>query len=183
MAQTPNRAAAELVERCGPSVLFLRHRRRHTQQTSPAHLYDLRHGEGLVRVLAIAATGVYVVQVHDQPDAAVHLHRAPGPERRLTEELDLGRTDTAALLDDLGRQVAAVRAALADSAHSAAHTTVLGLLCLSLPPAALLGTPTVGGVPLLDLAGTARILRTHGLRDATARRALYDHLDERLPAA
>jgi hypothetical protein len=163
-----------VVAQCRDSVLFLHERHRH-----PRDARQHRHGEGLVSLLAVAATGVYVVGTHDRPDAVLRRHRVGHGERHLTEELDLGRTDVAGLLDDLEHQVAAVRSALADRPA----VPVRRLVCVWLRSGALLGTPTVGGVPLVNPTGAASLLRTAGPLDHSARTALHAHLAERLPAA
>jgi hypothetical protein len=168
-----------VVEQCGDAALFLHGRRRHPRET-PDSGHQHRHGEGLISLLAVAATGVYVIGAHDRSDAALLRRRSTGPDRSLIEELDLGRTDVAALLDDLGHQLAAVRSALGGHLPAA---RVSGVVCLWLPSTALLGSPTVGGVPLLNPTGTAKMLRTPGPLDGAARRSLYDQLADHLPGA
>jgi hypothetical protein len=169
--RTSRAVTAELLGLCRDEALFLEHRRRHRR--------DQRrhgHGEGVIPLVAVAATGVYVVGTHQH--AEIRTDRGPG--RALTEHLHLLGTDTAATLTDLGRQLAAVRFALADH-PSGDLVSVRSVLCLG--SGALFGTPTVGGVPLLGITGMARLLRTDGPFHPGIRRHLAEHLGDRLPQA
>ena len=169
--RTSHAVTAELMALCRDEVVFLERRHRH-RRDQPRH----GHGEGIIPLLAVAATGVYVVGTHRH--AEIRADR--GRHRDLSEQLHLAGRDTGAALADLGRQAAAVRSALADH-PSGALVGVRALLCLG--SGALFGSPAVGGVPLLGITGAARVLRTDGPFHAGIRRHLAEHLGDRLPRA
>jgi hypothetical protein len=155
--------ARELVERCGEQVLFLQHRRRQTRAESRPGL-----GSGTIPLVAVAASAVYVIGT-------------PGRATEIRPQRERGRTievlaDAAALLDDLDRQLTAVRLALADRTIVARS-----MLCLHPRTGSLVGSPTVAGVPLLTPAGAARVLTSPGRLDGPARQAVYERLAHRLP--
>ncbi|HEV7755882.1 MAG TPA: hypothetical protein VGO94_08480 [Mycobacteriales bacterium] len=160
----PRGIAAELVERCGDDVRFLHHRR------------GQRPGKAVIPLVAIAASGIYVIGT---PDHAAEI-RSRRERGRTVEVLDLGEADPAAVLDDLGRQLAAVRSALAGHGFGR-PVTAHSLLCLRPRTGSLVGSPTVAGVPLLTPLGTARVLTGPGHLDGAVRQAVYEHLDRHLP--
>jgi hypothetical protein len=155
----------ELVERCGEQVLFLQHRRRQTRGETRQGL-----GAGTIPLVAVAASAVYVIGTTSR-DTEIRPQRERG---RTIEVL----AEASALLDDLDRQLTAVRLALADRA-----VVVRSMLCLHPRAGSLVGSPTVAGVPLLTPAGAARVLTSPGHLDGPARQAVHEYLAGRLPAA
>jgi hypothetical protein len=164
----PSGIAAELAERCGDQVLFLRNRRRQRREQPRRGL-----GAGTIPLVAVAASAVYVIGT---PDQATEI-RSRRDREGTVEVLALGESDASALLADLDRQLTAVRFALAD------RTVVArSMLCLRPRTGSLVGSPTVAGVPLLGPAGAARVLTSPGHLDGVARQALYARLAHQLPS-
>jgi hypothetical protein len=89
--------------------------------------------------------------------------------------------DRTKLVDAMDWQIAAVRAALSDSAEFA-DVPVTAALCFIDAEFALFGTIEINDVRVRGLGGTARLVSAAGAFDAPARAQRARHLAARLPA-
>ncbi len=156
-------AVAESLERRtadGPTVLL--HDRRMPQ------------GRGNVDHLAVAPTGVYVIDAKDvSGKVAVRTPLLGRPQL-----LVAGR-DRTQLIDGLDRQVAVVTAALGEEDAPPVH----GVLCFTRAELPLLGTPRMRGHLLVHRKALAKRLNAAGPLDAARIDALARRLAAALPAA
>ena len=137
--------------------------------------------------MAIAPSGVYVIDAKRYNNAKVAVRRTGGLFAPVREQLMVNSRDRTKLLDSVARQVAAARAAVATFSHEGRSSedieikTILSFVDAYLPS---FGTPHIAGVPLLGAKGTAKVLRTSpGPLDERARAALHRHLAVHLPPA
>jgi len=163
--------ARRLEKYCGETVLFLHNRR-----------LGAGRRDGDIDHIAIAASGVYIIDAKRYKDAAIEVRRTGGLFSPKVEKLFVAGRDRTKLLDDLDKQRAAIEAALASyRGGSMPHiTTVLCFVDANLP---LFGTLSIGVVPLLGARGTSKLLRRPGKRRAAEREALHRHLAGLLPPA
>jgi len=170
------RVAARLAELSGPRVLFLHNR-----------LFGQGRRDGDVDHIAVTAGGVYVIDAKRYKNAKVEVRRSGGLFSPVREQLMVEGRDRSKLLDSVARQAAAVRTALNTFHHSgvtAADVPVVSLLCFVDAALPMLGTPRIGGVPLLGPKGTAKLLRAAtGLLEDSTVLALHLHLAQALPTA
>jgi hypothetical protein len=162
------KVAERLVRRCGDEVEFLFNRR--------------LSGRGRdIDVLAVAATGVHLVDVKRYPRAPVRVRRTGGLLSPAKEQLLIRGRDHSRLLDSVQRQHDAVRRVL-DRSPSGASVPIHLALCFvdaDLP----LFADRIGGVALRGPRDVARRLRKTGPLDSAARLGLVRHLALQLPAA
>jgi len=163
--------ARRLEKYCGDQVLFL-----HNRRLGPGRR------DGDIDHIAIAATGVYIIDAKRYKDAAIEVRRTGGLFSPKVEKLFVAGRDRTKLLDGLDKQRAAVEAALASYRDGPVPnvTTVLCFVDANLP---LFGTLNIGAVPLLGPRGTSKLLRQPGKRQAAEREALHRHLAALLPPA
>lgn len=164
-------AADWILDRAGPDVLFLRNR-----SLGPGRR------DGDVDMVVIGPSGVFIVDVKNYAaDAAVSVRHRGGLVRPAREQLMVGGRDRTSLLVSLRRQMAAVQTALA-SYPGGSEIPVAAAFCFinGLP---LFGTPSIDGIPLLRMRGTARLVSTPGPLTDNNRRDVHAHLAHRLPAA
>jgi len=135
----------------------------------------------------LTAGGVYVIDAKRYKNAKVEVRRSGGLFSPVREQLMVEGRDRSKLLDSVARQAAAVRTALNTFHHSgvtAADVPVVSLLCFVDAALPMLGTPRIGGVPLLGPKGTAKLLRAAtGLLEDSTVLALHLHLAQALPTA
>lgn len=128
-----------------------------TKGSPVEYLHDRRMpgGRGNIDHLAVAPTGVYVIDAKDWTGKVEVTPTRPGPRKLL-----INRSDQTRLVDGLDRQVTAVRAALATARPV---PPVLGVLCFvkvgALPSQ---GTLTMRGHQLLYRRALATRLTTGG---------------------
>jgi hypothetical protein len=120
-------------------------------------LHDRRMpaGHGNIDHLAVAPAGVFVIDAkdhHGKIRVATPLFGRP--------RLMIAGRDRTKLVDGLDRQVAAVRAALADNSHGG--VPVQGVFCFTQGDLPLLGTPRIRGHLLLYRKALAKRLNAGG---------------------
>jgi hypothetical protein len=154
--------AAFLVARC-PRALILHDRR-------------IAGRGGNIDHVAVAPSGVWVI------DSKRYKGRKVCVERPLLgkEKLVVGGRDCTQLVDALRRQVQAVGAVMAGIDPA---VPVRGALCFVEAELPLLGTPTVGGLPVLARRGMAKRLNGAGPLTDERVRAIAAELVQVLPAA
>ncbi|GAB4079949.1 hypothetical protein GCM10028783_08970 [Modestobacter muralis] len=164
------KVAERLVRRCGDEVEFLFNRR-----------LSARGRDGDIDVLAVAATGVHLVDVKHYQRAPVRVRRTGGLLTASKEQLLIRGRDYSRLLDSVQRQHEAVRPVLDRSPHGASVPIHLALCFVDadLP----LIADRIGGVAVLGPRDAARRLRTPGPLGPAARRELVRHLARELPSA
>lgn len=171
-ADAERRAAEVIARSCGDDVHLLFNRR-------------LGRGRqrGDIDMIAIAAEGVFVIDVKCRSGAEIAVRCVGGLLAPVRETLLIGGRDRTCLLDSLARQLDAVRSALEDFAGGS-DVPVHTALCFVDARLPVFGALRIGGVPLLTLRGTARMLRkTRGPLDPDLRLRLYAHLENGLPPA
>lgn len=166
-AEGERRLAARLEQLCGEEVLFLHNRRRGRSSRSG----DIDH-------IAVAASGVYVIDAKHYQGAKVNVRRTGGILRPLREQLMVRGRDKTHLVESLNKQFVAVVDAMEE--HPAPVTALFCFIDAELPT---LETLTVGGVPVLTPRKTAKLLRRPGPYDEDARRSVWESLARRLPPA
>jgi nuclease-like protein len=129
-------------------------RRRTADSVVLLHDRRMPRGSGNIDHLVIAPTGVYVVDAKDHK-GRVSISSPLFGEARLMID---GR-DRTKLIDGLDRQVAAVRHALATSAH---RPPVHGVLCFTKADLPLLGTTSMRAHLLVTRKGLAKRLNAGG---------------------
>jgi hypothetical protein len=141
-------------------------------------LYDRRMpgGRGNIDLLAIAPTGVYVIDAK-AIRGKVHISRPLFGREKL---LIAGRNRTK-LIDGLDRQVAAVRGALVASGQP--DLPVLGVLCFTKADLPLFGSRRVRGHHLLYGRALAKKLNGRGTMTTAEIDALVSTLATALPPA
>lgn len=163
--------AARLERECGPQVEFLRSRRLGR---------DRRAGD--IELIAIAPSGVYLIDAKDFPGMKVRADRRGGILDEATEHLMIDGCDRTQLLDDCDNQVDAVVAALADHPLGAS-VPVTAVVCFVDAQLPKLGKLYVHGVRLVGPKGAVKMLRSDGPLDVEARTSLHAHLGFMLPPA
>lgn len=170
-ADGERRIAARLEKDCGDEVLFLHNRK-------------LGRGrrDGDVDHVAIAPSGVYVIDAKRYENAAVRVRRSGGLLSPIKEQLMVAGRDRTKLIDGCVKQLAAVVAAVSD-APAADGVPVTALLCFVHADLPLWGDQEMRGVRLLGPRGTSTLLRRPGPLTETERRVLHRHLANALPPA
>ena len=166
-AEGERRLAARLEQFCGDEVLFLHNRRRGRAGRSG----DIDH-------IAVAASGVYVVDAKHYKGARVSVRRTGGILRPVREQLIVRGRDKTSLVHSLNKQYVAVVDAM--GSHAAPVTALFCFVDAELP---VFETLSVGGVPVLTPRKTAKLLRRPGPFDEDARRSMWENLARRLPPA
>jgi len=128
--------------------------------------------------LAVAPSGVYVVDAKHYKDARVSVRRTGGILRPVREQLIVRGRDKTNLVGSLNKQYVAVVEAMGK--HAA---PVTALFCFVDAELAIFETLTVGGVPVLTPRKTARMLRRPGPYDERERRTIWESLARQLPPA
>jgi hypothetical protein len=132
--------------------------------------------------IAIAPSGVYIIDAKHYKDATVEVRRIGGLFSPRVEKLFVAGRDRSKLLDGLDKQVSAVAAAMAS--HSGGPiAAVTALLCFVDANLPLFRTLSISGVPVLGPRGTSKMLRQPGPLDSARREALQRHLADCLPPA
>jgi Nuclease-related domain len=141
-------------------------------------LHDRRMpgGHGNIDHLAVASTGVFVIDAKDIKGSV----RIARPVFRAEKLLISGRNRTK-LVDGLDRQVAVVQAALDDNGHP--DVPVQGVLCFTKADLPLLGTLKIRGHLLLYRKALAKRLNADGPLQPPAIDALARVLAVALPPA
>ncbi|HEU5044305.1 MAG TPA: nuclease-related domain-containing protein [Nocardioidaceae bacterium] len=166
-AEGERRLAARLEQLCGEEVLFLHNRRRGRSSRSG----DIDH-------IAVAASGVYVVDAKNYKDAKVSVRRTGGLLRPVREQLIVRGRDKTHLAGSLNKQYVAVVDAMEED-----PAPVTALFCFVDAELPVFQTLKVGGVPVLTPRKTAMLLRRPGPYDEERRRAIWKSLARRLPPA
>lgn len=163
--------AARLEELCGPSVSFLHNR-----------LCGVGRRDGDIDHIAIAPSGVYVVDAKYYPGASVEVRRWGGLLSPRVEELFIRGRNKTSLLVSVQRQHAAVKAALADL-PGADVVPVFSAFCFLDADLPLLWSERISGVPLLGPRRMAKLIRQDGPMNEGHRQRLLEHLAAMLPSA
>lgn len=170
-ADGERRIAARLERDCGADVLFLHNRK-----------LGAGRRDGDVDHVAIAPSGIYVIDAKRYQNAAVRVRRTGGLLSPAKEQLMVAGRDRTKLVDGCAKQLAAVLAALGD-APDAGGVTVTALLCFVDADLPLWGDQELRGVRLLGPRGTSKLLRRTGTLSEIQRRSLHRHLAAALPPA
>ncbi len=131
--------------------------------------------------IVIGAAGVYVIDAKRYQKAKIAVRRSGGFLSPARTQLMVSGRDKTKLVDAMGWQVVAVRAALSDCAEFADVPITAGL-CFIDAEFPLFGTIEINEVRVRGLGGTAKLVSTAGALDAPARTQLARHLAARLPA-
>lgn len=162
--------AASLEKRAGETVLFL-----HNRRLGGSARGDIDH-------IAVAPSGVYVIDAKHYADKKVEVRRSGGWFSETREQLFIGGRDRTQLLKSVGKQVVAVRQAL-NAVPGTDDVPVRPVLCFVGAYLPLLTMLRIADIPLLGPKDTAAILRTTGPLDEDHRRRIHAHLASRLPSA
>ena len=170
-AEGERKIAARLEELAGPEVFFL-----HNRLCGPGRR------DGDIDHIAIAPSGIYVVDAKHYPDASVEVRRAGGLLSPREERLYIRGRDSTKLLVSVRRQYDAVKAALSDleGAHVVPVFSAFCFLGANLP---LLWSDSIDGVPLYGPRRMAKAIRKEGPMNEGHRIKLLEHLAGRLPPA
>jgi hypothetical protein len=162
------RIAARLEKDCGDDVLFLHNRK-------------LGNGrrDGDIDHIAIAASGIFVIDAKRYKDATVRVRRTGRFLSPVKEQLMIGGRDRTKLIDGCAKQLAAVADALAGHPLSEG-VCVAALLCFDRP---MWGNAELRGVRVLGPRSTSKLLRRPGPLTELERRSLHQHLAAALPPA
>ena len=167
-AAAERQVEATLEQLAGERVLFLHHRRHGTGACG-----------GVIEHIAIAPSGVWVLDAHHYAGAKVRVWTTGGlvgpPER---EQLMIRGADRTALVDGLAWQEAAVRRKLAP--YGVRVRALMCFLDASLPMFAL---PTIRGYAVLGARDTGRRLQQGGPLGEDQRQEIWETLSRALPAA
>jgi Nuclease-related domain len=147
-----------------------------TADGAAALLHDrrMRHGRGNIDHIAVAPSGVFVIDAKDIIGKVIVQAPLFGQPKLLVA----GR-DRTKLIDGLDRQVAAVKGALAGEDVP----TVQGVLCFTRADLPLLGTARMRGHLLLYRKALAKRLNADGPLDTKQIEAVARRLAAELPAA
>lgn len=162
--------AASLEKDCGKQVLFL-----HNRLLGPGRR------DGDVDHLAVAPSGVYVIDAKNYAGAVVEVRTTGGILSERVEKLYVRNRNSTHLLDGLDKPLDAVTAALADWRGPA--TDISALLCFVDAKLPLLRKQQARGFPIMGLRATRNLLNQAGPLDAGTREALHRHLAGHLPPA
>jgi hypothetical protein len=131
--------------------------------------------------IVIGPAGVYVIDAKRYRNAKIAVRRTGGFLSPVRTQLMVSGRDKTKLVDAMGWQVAAVRAALSDCAEFADVPITAGL-CFIDADFPLFGTIEITEVRVRGLGGTSKLVSATGPLDAPARTQLARHLAARLPA-
>jgi hypothetical protein len=171
-AEGEEKAARRIIEASGPDVLFLLNR-------------SLGAGrrDGDIDMIAISAAGILVVDVKHYKDAKVEVRRSGGLFSARTEALYVGGRDKSAWLAGLDKQRDAVLTALTGS-EDAADIPVSVALCFVDGDLPLFEHLSIGQVSIYGSRELGkRLKKATGPLDEQNRRAVLEHLSNRLTAA
>jgi hypothetical protein len=170
-AMGERRIAARLEKDCGEEVLFLHNRK-----------LGIGRRDGDIDHVAIAPSGIYVIDAKSYKDATVRVRRTGGFLSPVKEQLMVGGRDRTKMVDGCAKQVAAVVAALAG--HSLTEgLSVAALLCFDNADLPMWGELELRGVRVLGPRGTGKLLRRRGPLTEPDRRSLHRYLATALPPA
>jgi Nuclease-related domain len=166
-AEGERRLAAKMEKLSQGHALFLHNRRRGPGARSG----DIDH-------IAVAPSGVFVIDAKHYADAKVRVRRTGGLFRPVREQLLIRGRDCTGLVESLRKQHAAVTGAIGDPS-----VPVTALFCFVDADLPLLEKLTVQGFGVNGPRGTGRVLRAPGSFDAVRRRELWETLGRSLPPA
>ena len=129
----------------------------------------------------IGPAGVYVIDAKRYRNAKIAVRRSGGFLSPVRTQLMVSGRDKTKLVEAMGGQVDAVRAALSDSAEFA-DVPITAALCFIDAEFPLFGTIEINEVRVRGLGGTAKLVSAAGALDAPGRAQLARHLAARLPA-
>ena len=159
--------AARLEKLCVGEVLFLHNRCRGTSARSG----DIDH-------IAVAPSGVFVIDAKKYADARVRVRRTGGLFSPGKEQLLVSGRDRTKLLDSIDKQFLAVSDAL-----EGRTVQVTAMLCFLGADFPLMESLRVRGVPIVGPRGADKLLRRKGPLDAASRQQIWEHLARSLPPA
>lgn len=131
--------------------------------------------------IVVGPAGVFVVDAKRYKDASINIRRSGGLLSPVREQLMVGGRDKTKLVEAMGWQVDAVRAALSD-APQLAEIPVVAALCFIDGQFPLFGTLRKGGVEIKGLRGIAKLVTRDGPLDPASRENIARHIGDRLPA-
>lgn len=164
------RRVADALDALAPQYLYALHDRR-----VPRSRANIDH-------VAIAASGVYVIDAKNYPGATLAVRREGGWGRPVQETLVVRGRPRTDLLAGLARQPFSVKEALHGD-QALAHLPVHGVLCFlgaNWPLFPL--TMRVAGIPVVGTNGLRRQLLAEGPLSAQTRYAAFCQLAQRLPS-
>lgn len=164
------RRVADAIDALAPKDVYALHDRR-----TPRSRANIDH-------VAIAASGVYVIDAKNYPGATLAVRREGGRGRPVQETLIVRGRQRNDLLAGLARQLFSVEEALR-SAPELAHIPVHGALCFlgaNWPLFPL--TLSVAGIPVVGTKGLRRQLLREGSLSAQTRYGTFCQLAQRLPS-
>ncbi|TDU91257.1 nuclease-like protein [Kribbella voronezhensis] len=170
-AEGEQHVASRLEKACGDEVLFLHNRR-----------LGKRRRDGDIDHLAIAASGIYVIDAKHYKDATVRVRRTGGLLSPAREQLLINGRDRTNLIAGSTKQRDALLVAL-DNHPLAASVSVTSLLCFRTADLPFWGDAEIAGVRVLALRGTIKLLRRNGPLTPSDRQSLHRHLAAELPPA
>jgi len=165
------RLAARLEKDCGDQVLFLHNRK-----------LGGNRRDGDIDHIAIAPSGVYVIDAKHYPGATVEVRSTGGWVSKRVETLHVAGRDRTSLLTGLNKQRLAVTAVMAQNGNEPA-IEIIALLCFVDAKLPLFTTLRIDDVPILSPRATSKLLRRPGPLDQQTREHLHQHLAARLPTA
>lgn len=165
------RVAAERMARPGDPVVVLHSRRMGR---------NVRYGD--IDHIAIAPTGIWVINTKHYKGARVRVRRTGGLFSPVKEKLVIAGRDRTSVLDGIGRQRAVVAEAIA--AHPRAYSVpvwpILNFVDADLP---MFETPEIHGVRLVGSRQLRRLLCAAGPLGETRREELMLYFDTEFPPA
>ncbi|MDT7550355.1 MAG: hypothetical protein QOH50_4165 [Kribbellaceae bacterium] len=170
-AEGERRIASRLERACSEEVLFLHNRK-----------LGIGRRDGDIDHVAIAPSGIYVIDAKRYQNAAVRVRRTGGFLSPVKEQLMVAGRDRTKLIDGCAKQFAAVVGALAGHPR-ADGVRVAALLCFDDADLPMWGDLELRGVRLLGARGTSKLLRRPGTLTEPERRSLHQHLAAALPPA
>ncbi|MEO8329454.1 MAG: nuclease-related domain-containing protein [Candidatus Nanopelagicales bacterium] len=161
-----------LAKKCGGNARFLYNR-------------SLGAGrrDGDIDILAISASGVFVIDVKHYQGKKVEVRRTGGLFTEKREELVVGGRDQTKLLASVSRQFEAVCRVVTQHPLGS-QVAVRSALCFVGAEWPLFGTLSIAGVPILGAKGASKlILGGDSVLSVTTQAQLYEMLAALLPAA
>jgi hypothetical protein len=163
--------AARLEKACGNEVLFLHNRK-----------LGKNRRDGDIDHIAIAASGIYVIDAKHYKDATVRVRRTGGFLSPVKEQLMINGRDRTNLISGSTKQLDALLVAL-NNHPLAAAVPVVPLLCFDHADLPFWADLDITGVRVRTLRATTKLLRRPGPLTAPSRESIHQHLATQLPPA
>lgn len=148
-AEGERRVAARFAKLCGDDVLLLHNR-----------LLGVGRRDGDIDHIAIAPTGIYVIDAKNYKDAKVEVRRSGGIVRDRQEKLFVRGRDCTKFVTGMSKQTTAVLVALSGTPY--AEVPIQPILCFIDARLPLLFNESIAGIPLLGPGSVSRTIRKPG---------------------